>query len=213
VQVNTFEKQRTLYREVLALSTQALTVFGPLIDLARRTEHSSPPSTTALGALRSADATGQQLDAKIDESAAALASLAARRASATPNDRLIEQTLWIGYLAGRDEIWLGTNNSPNVVANHLRDLGIVTIGPPKNKDPFIAAGEPRYVRGKGWILPGHTDAEDVDEGLLGVSIDGGGAERARRAVCENAKAKGEWAKNATASMLLEVETELVSARP
>jgi hypothetical protein len=215
-QAKTFDKERDLYRAVLDLAASALESFGPLLDVARQAEHDKEPDANKLAALKAADAKGTQLMAKMAEDEKAFDALAARQAAAQPNDRTIEQTLWVAYLGSRRTVGLahGLSRSPNVLARHLADIGLIKLEKrPTPTTHWVEDAPPTpFEGGGGSVLHGHDEEESVPSGGL-LDIYAPDPEMAAQEICKKAASMTGWAQNATATFLLENDTNMVEARP
>jgi hypothetical protein len=223
IQAKTFEKQRTLYRNALDLSAKALQTFGPIIDTARKAERDDNPDTAKIGALQQADGKGAEIEKKITEQTALLEQLVQRRNTAGPNDRTIEQTIWVAYLASRGSVALthitgkSWGGEPNALANHLRDLGMIGINPrwrPEPTEKWVPHEEPTPLPGGGGTFQsGHTErVEAPGEGLLQFTLYSPEGQNDGKRLSQAAAGLQGWAQSATSSFLLETDTNFVEAR-
>ena len=142
-------------------------------------------------------------------------ALAARQAAAQPSDRTIEQTLWVAYLGGRRTVSLahGLSRSPNVLARHLADIGLIKLEKrPTPKKHWVEDAPPTPLEGRQLVLHGHDEEEPVPSGgLLDVYTED--PEMAAQEICRKAASIRGWAQNATATFLLETDANMVEARP
>lgn len=223
MQAKTFEKERDLYRNSLSLSADALQTFGPLIDAARQSENETEVDDAKMAAFLQADAKGALIEAKIDQAVNDLNILVQRRTTAAPDDRTIEQTIWVAHLAevGKVQLvtmtWNDPGGTPNALANHLRDLGLIGVNweqsRPEPQEVFVPDGEKTPIEG-GWVQAGHTEkVEAPGEGLFQFTLYFPDSPSDGQKVCQGAMASKDWAQNATSAFLLESDANLVEARP